>query len=81
MSKPTLPPRLHAEALRRLRHSARLPRPHYTETNPTQRALDLRAWLKAASLDRYGFRVGLDQHRQLVAIVGKERFLLDEPHV
>ena len=81
MRKPKLTPQLHAEAIRRLRHSARMPARYYSEPNPTQRALDLRAWLAAAGLNRYGFSVGLDQNRQLVAIVGKKRILLEQPHV
>ena len=71
-----LPPDLRAEALRRLRRAARA-RPPIADPDPLERALDLRNWLKAACLDRYGWRVALDADRRLVAFIGRRRIDLE----
>ena len=71
-----LPPELHADALHRLRALAQS-RHRYRERDPTERALNLRAWMRSASLDRYGWRVGLDADRRLVALIGRRRIDLE----
>ena len=73
-----LQPHLYHEALSRLRRAARA-RPPLADANPLQRALDLRAWLQAAQLDRRGWRVALDADRRLVAFIGRRRIDLEPP--
>ena len=78
MSQRKLPKHLHSEALRRLRHCAQMASPP-AESDRIERALNLRAWLRAASLDSYGWSVKLDADRRLVVLVGRRRIDLEPP--
>ena len=71
-----LPPDLRADALRRLRHAARRPRPPAI-ADPRERAHALLDWVRAARLDKYGFKVGLDPDQRIFAKIGRRVYLLD----
>lgn len=70
-----LPPHLAAEALDRLLRNARHPR--QLGRDPVDHALALRAWIRAAMLDRHGWRIGFDADRVLCVQIGRERIALE----
>ncbi|MCF7984324.1 MAG: hypothetical protein K9L70_07965 [Thiohalocapsa sp.] len=61
---PALDPHLEADALRRARAIAR----RWPHRDPDECRLDLNDWLRAASLERYGFRAILHGGRPALLI-------------